>query len=111
LLPVPPHEQINSNRIIGRPGSKREVRRRFEEPGRMTIPTRATVHSQPECGKELGMRAAVVGAVVVTLTVKVEGMVALTFSLAGSEQFAAVGTPAQVKVAVPLKAPPPMESV
>ena len=47
----------------------------------------------------------------VTVTVKVEGVVALTFSLPGTEQVVPSGAPVQVKVTVPLKAPPPMESV
>ena len=112
-LLLPPHEQTNnSNRSIDRPPpSKREVRPR-PEVGRMTIPTKAKVHSQPECGKALGGRAAAVaGAVVVTVAVKVEAVVGLTFTLAGTVHFAACGTPLQANVTVPLKPPPPMVSV
>jgi hypothetical protein len=49
--------------------------------------------------------------VVVTPTLKVVGAVELNGSLAGSEQFAPIGAPVQVKEAVPLIPAPPIESV
>jgi hypothetical protein len=48
--------------------------------------------------------------VVVTWTLKVAGVVELTGWLAGIEQFAPLGAPAQLKEAVPLIPAPPMDS-
>jgi hypothetical protein len=49
--------------------------------------------------------------VVVTLAVKVVGVVALNARLDGTEQLALAGTPVQLTEAVPLIPAPPMESV
>jgi len=49
--------------------------------------------------------------VVMTLAVKVVGVFALNARVAGTEQVAPAGMPAQLSDAVPLIPPPPMESV
>jgi hypothetical protein len=49
--------------------------------------------------------------VVVTLTLNVVGAVELNGSLAGTEQFAPIGAPGQVKAAVPLMPAPPIVRV
>jgi hypothetical protein len=49
-------------------------------------------------------------AVVVTLTLKEDAEAPLTETVEGTEQVAPVGEPLQVKEAVPLRPPPPMES-
>ena len=49
--------------------------------------------------------------VVVTLTLKVAGTVELSDWLGGTEQFAPIGAPVQLKEAVPLIPAPPRESV
>ena len=54
---------------------------------------------------------ACVGAVVATLTLKFEAVLALTDSVAGTEQVAFVGAPEQLSEAVPSIPPPPIESV
>lgn len=54
---------------------------------------------------------ACVGAVVVTLTLKFAAVLALTDSVAGTEQVALVGAPAQLSEVVPSIPPPPIESV
>ena len=54
--------------------------------------------------------AEVLRAVVVTMTANVEGEVALTFTVAGTEQLAPVGAPVQLSVAVPLNPVPPIAS-
>jgi hypothetical protein len=51
-----------------------------------------------------------VDAVVETVTLKVVAEVALTATVAGTEHFAPVGAPPQVREAVPLKPAPPIES-
>jgi hypothetical protein len=48
---------------------------------------------------------------VLTLTLKVDAVVALTETVDGTEQTAPVGAPVQVSVAVPLIPLPPMDSV
>jgi hypothetical protein len=49
-----------------------------------------------------------VGAVVVTLTLKVNGVPALSVSVGGTEQTAPVGVPLQVRDAAPLIPMPPI---
>jgi hypothetical protein len=56
-------------------------------------------------------RAAVMRALVMTLIVKVVGVVALNARLAGTEQVAVAGAPVQEREAVPLIPSPPIESV
>jgi hypothetical protein len=46
---------------------------------------------------------------VVTVALKGEAAVAITFIVAGTEQFALVGAPVQVRVTVPLLPSPPTE--
>ena len=65
-----------------------------------------------EAGPRAGRgRAALMRAVVVTLAVKVVGVVALNARVAGTEQPALAGAPVQLREAVPLIPWPPMESV
>jgi hypothetical protein len=54
---------------------------------------------------------ACVGAVVVTLTLKFDAVLALTDSVAGTEQVAFVGAPAQLSEVGPPIPPPPIESI
>ena len=56
-------------------------------------------------------RVAVMRAVVITLMVKVVGVVALKARVEGTEQVALVGTPVQEREAVPLIPPPPIARV
>jgi hypothetical protein len=75
------------------------------------MPKIASAHSDNFNGEEFGVIAAEVRAVVLTMTVNCVAVTASTVSLAGSEHTAPFGAPVQVSVAVPLKPPPPMESV
>jgi hypothetical protein len=55
-----------------------------------------------------GVKNASERAVVVTLALKVEAVVALNVTLAGTEHVAPVGAPVQAREAVPLMPAPPM---
>jgi len=80
-------------------------------PGQTTIPSAATVHNQG-IGVEAGRWSVpIIRDVVVTLTLKVAGMVELNGSLVGTEQFTPIGAPVQLKEAVPEIPAPPMERV
>ncbi len=107
----PPHEARNiTNKrdiIAALPRAKPRERR---PTGSHTIPISAVAqnHAKDEL---LRSNAAPLRAMVVTLTVNVDAVVALTFSLLGREQVAPVGAPEQVNAAVPLNPLPPIESV
>ena len=109
--PPPPHALKGSSSAIGRVRVKRNRERvLLAEPGKMTKPKIASTHSQTFDVEEFGVIAAVIRAVVVTVTVNFEAVTASTFSLAGSEHSAPLGAPVQVSDALPLRPPPPMES-
>jgi hypothetical protein len=55
-----------------------------------------------------GTSRAELPAIVVTLTLKVDGVLAFTFAVAGREQVAAMGAPIQLREAVPVMPCPPM---
>jgi hypothetical protein len=78
--------------------------------GNHTIPNSAVAQNHGK-DKLWCSNAALVGAVVVTLTVNCVGVVALMFALPGTVQVAPAGTPVQVRVAVPLSCAPPIERV
>jgi len=80
-------------------------------PAPTTNPSAAVAHNQGT-GIETGERSAPsVLDVVVTVTLKGAGTVALKGSLTGTEQFAPFGAPVQLNDAVPLIPAPPIESV
>ena len=74
------------------------------------MPKIVIAHSQTFNLEEFGVIAAVIRAVVLTVTVNFEAVTASTFSLAGSAHSAPFGAPVQVSDAVPLSPPPPIES-
>ena len=99
LLLPPPHEQSSKS---SPKGTKRRYflndRPRMPAPGSTTIPMTATAHNQGAGVDRLRMSAAIVREVVVTLTFRDDGVVALTVKLAGDiEQSAPVGAPVQVR--------------
>ena len=109
--PPPPHDTIN---VISSKGNIAHTFRptRCDGPttGSNTMPIRAI--AQVQTNEELfSCRAALVGAVVVTVALNVAAVVALTVSLLGTEQLAAVGAPVQVSVAIPLTPWPPIDNV
>ena len=111
--PPPPHEQ---SRIAkrGAAHSSRKTSRCDEAFVRKTTPTiPKTANAQGH-----GLVAipgektdACVGAAVVTLTLKFDAALALTDSVAGTEQVAFMGVPVQLSEVVPPIPPPPIESV
>jgi len=78
--------------------------------GRSAIASIAKIHDQVTGANE-GRRTPVVCVVVVTLRVKVVGAVEPNGWLVGTEQFAPIGAPVQLKEAVPLIPAPPIERV
>lgn len=111
VLP-PPQEHMTRSKPNGTRCTQYELSLlHLDDPGSAIKPTIATAHSQPAEPVECGTNVAIVGDVVVTLTVNVETVVALTFSLAGTVHVAPVGAPVQVNDTVPLKPPPPIESI
>jgi len=110
--PPPPHEHSSTIGIIR---SRKEERRRtgrrgMRIVGRMTQPIINIAHSPSERVKSGTRSAAIIVDVVVTLTAKFEGIVALRFALAGTEQLAPCGAPVQLRRAVPLIPTAPIDS-
>ena len=119
FMPPPPQETEKNKSSIGASHRYRLHRRgdRLGElvPGTNSMP-RDSVHNHDagmeDAGGNAGWgRAAVLRAVVMTLIVKVVGVVALNARLAGTEQVALAGAPVQEREAVPLIPSPPIESV
>ena len=79
--------------------------------GTMNIPNSANAHIHRRLGCDKRSRAAEVREVVDTLTVNVVAVVAVKFSVEGTEHVAPVGAPVQLKLAAPLNPAPPIESV
>ena len=103
LPPPPPQEQTNSSNRNGRVRPARNMDRfLLAGPGKKISPKMATAQNHGECWERLGARTAVVLDVVLTATLKVEAVVALTLTLEGTEQSAPMGAPVHVSVAVPL---------
>jgi hypothetical protein len=105
----PPHDQSNSSNI-GTRYSKCNTERPDELFGRNTQPNRAKAQSQAVDLRAREPTAACVPAVVLTLTLNFEAVVAFTDSVAGTEQVTSLGAPVQVNEAVPLIPLPPIES-
>jgi hypothetical protein len=76
-----------------------------------TIPKTANGQGHGPVPNPRGKTDACVDAAVVTLTLKFEAVLALTDSVAGTEQVAFMGVPVQLSEVVPPIPPPPIESV
>lgn len=112
LVEPPPQEVMKSNKVSdASPKHRRMERLETLIPGQTTIPIAATVHNHGIGVASLGRSAPMVRDVVVTVTVKVAGEVALNASVAGTVHFAPIGAPLQLKEAVPEAPAPPIESV
>jgi hypothetical protein len=105
LSEPPPQEPTNISNERGRMLSHRGIRF-FRHPlGTASNPN--TVIAQNH-GARTGCAAALVREVVVTVTFRGAAAAALRLTLAGTEQFAPVGAPVQVMVAVPATPAPPI---
>jgi hypothetical protein len=103
LLLPPPQEKRNKIRTMeNAQRNGRASRFLLRTSGRQTIANIDTAHHEGGLLR-LGPSMATVRAVVPTVTVNGMLEVALTLILAGTEQVASVGTPEQVREAVPLK--------
>ena len=109
-LPPPPHEQINKSTTNGKHRDTRARNGPFLDEGGSTIPISTSAQTQRKGTSNFGIPAAIVRAVVLTLTANGEAVLALTLTLAGKVHIAPVGAPVQLRVAVPAKPAPPMES-
>lgn len=104
---LPPPQQQSSATSIST--SKQELCRLFpNDPGK-TNTINSPIAKNNLGGVSLqGCDKPMVGAVVVTLTLKVNGVPALSVSVGGTEQTAPVGVPLQVRDAAPLIPMPPI---
>lgn len=106
----PPHESSSAIAaiaiIIFVPRSMHRLGRPAIGNTNIPIPRIADAHDQ--CGENVRKSAlAMLGAVVLTITAKVDALVALTVTVLGTEQTAFVGAPVQTSDAVaPIPSPP-----
>jgi len=112
--PPPPHAPSRSTSSKGDNLRIRQAERFLGLAfGNRTTPSRAAAQSHELEPFEVGDKAAIDGAVVVTVTLNGVAVVALTFIVVpeGNEQFAPCGAPVQVSDAMPEKPPPPIVSL
>jgi hypothetical protein len=106
LLFPPPQPQSNRSTANGKRRNLRVTVPRAP-PGSTIRPIKPMAHIHPGFERD-GTSSAELRAIVVTLTLKVEGVVAFTLAVAGMKQVAAMGTPVQLREAVPVMPCPPM---
>ena len=106
-----PHERSSANpAIVPISRSKNRFGRRDIGNTNIPMPRIADAHSQRE--DDLGKSTPdMFGAVVVTITERVDALVALTVTVPGTEQAAFAGAPVQLRDALALIPSPPMLTV
>src|SRR5580692_2016373 len=108
--PPPPQEKRNIRRPNGSQTRRRDHRVVLTAAGRAIHPITAK-NSQGRDRESVGRREPIVGATVLTITVKTIAWVLLKASVVGTSQDVPAGAPVQISDAEPVIPAPPMESI